>query len=133
MCFLEGVGVVDGSIVVGGRGKGVLFVCLFVWDSVVVVEWFPYCLFVIGVGQSVSLVCALGLQYRYVAFSYGLSRLGPSSSLLAVVFVAPGLDYYSLYVLPLSHPIGRRASFVPQMKMQEQNSPIPILIPHIVA
>ena len=58
MCFLEVVGVVDGSIVVGGRGKGVLFVCLFVclfvWDSVVVVEWFPYCLFVIGVGRLAS-------------------------------------------------------------------------------
>ena len=33
VCFLEVVGVVDGSIFVGGRGKGVLFVGLFgtVW------------------------------------------------------------------------------------------------------
>lgn len=30
VCFLEVVGVVVGSIFVGGRGKGVLFVCLFV-------------------------------------------------------------------------------------------------------
>ena len=39
-----------GAFLSGGRGKGALFV----WDSVVVVEWFPCCVFVIGVGQLVS-------------------------------------------------------------------------------
>ena len=65
----------------GGFWRGVLFVCLGLcgWDCVVGVE-VPTS-FCCGwlVGRS-GLVCALCHQYRFFAFSCGLSRGGLSSS-----------------------------------------------------
>lgn len=126
VCFLEVVGVVDGSIFVGGREEGALFV----WESVEVVEWFPYCLFKIGVGQLVSqsVRCALYVfSIVSLRFLMDFLDLAHPHRLWRFFFVAPGLDYYSLYsTFFLYHirSVGERRSY-PKLKRRNRIPPSP--------